>query len=222
MDGTTLHPRVQRLLDKLGLQFIAGGTIVISDIELAETCYVHHTSIPVAATAYALASPIFARGRFPKLLFLDLVSKRPGMDESEAQTLAAVCGVHINPPFWGSEEPFAKQLLHVLDKYQLGELFEQDPSRGHNHYAVTPRGFDSRMSTELLGGLAAWRKAYRGMAPDRQIMAASIVGLYRGGSDKTWLSRVPKTWSAVEGISTLRGTGALADWAHLVARYPGW
>lgn len=84
------------MLDELGLG-VGPHQVELIDIHQAENCYVHHSRVPVALTAYALISPAFAQGKFPKLTFLDLIRKRPSMDEAEANALAAVCGVHRDP-----------------------------------------------------------------------------------------------------------------------------
>lgn len=57
---------VAELLDRLGLA-IGASQVEIVDFKQAESCYIHHTQVPVALTGYALVSPAFARGRFPRL-----------------------------------------------------------------------------------------------------------------------------------------------------------
>jgi len=54
---------VAELLDRLGLA-IGASQVEIVDFKQAESCYIHHTQVPVALTGYALVSPAFARGRF--------------------------------------------------------------------------------------------------------------------------------------------------------------
>jgi hypothetical protein len=39
--------------------------------------------------------------------------------------------------------------------------------------------------------MAAWRAAYRDLPLARRILAASILWLYRGAADETWLVDVP-------------------------------
>ena len=51
--------------------------------------------MPVAVVAMALASPTFARGRFPKLRLVDVVAKTASMDGAEKRALAAVCGASV-------------------------------------------------------------------------------------------------------------------------------
>lgn len=67
-----------------------------------------------------------------------------------------------------------------------------------------------------------WRADYRHMPEERQMMAASIVWLYRAGKDNVWLRRVPCTWHAADAIVCLEAVGAFEDWARLYALYPGW
>jgi hypothetical protein len=71
------------LLESFGMELSAGGLIVMTDFAKAESAYIHHSTVPVAVVAMALASPVFARGRFPKLRLVDVVAKgavdgRPG------------------------------------------------------------------------------------------------------------------------------------------------
>ena len=49
--------------------------------------------------------------------------------------------------------------------------------------------------------MAEWRRAYKALSPVRQMMVATIIWLYRGEPDKTWLSRLPSTWHAADAIA---------------------
>lgn len=213
------------LLDGFGLALGAGG-VEMTDFDLAGQCYVHHTQMPVALVGYALVSPAFARGRFPDVSFIDLIRKRPSMDEREAVALAAVCGVEVEPPFWGNPEPFAAHLWDVIARYELGAFFVRVARSYGNgdHQAMRPRGFDwsDPGQPEIPGAIAKWRKDYKVLPAARQLMVATILQLYMQREDKTWMVRVPKKWHAAEGIEILRDAGYLKDWAKLIARYPGW
>jgi hypothetical protein len=68
------------LLESFGIELSAGGLVVMTDFAKAESAYVHHSRVPVAVVAMALASSTFARGRFPKLRLVDVVAKAPVMD----------------------------------------------------------------------------------------------------------------------------------------------
>ena len=70
--------------------------------------------------------------------------------------------------------------------------------------------------------MAKWRRAYKALPPARQMMVATIITLYRGEPDKTWLARLPSTWHAADAIAALQEALALRDWGRLVALYPGW
>jgi hypothetical protein len=67
-----------------------------------------------------------------------------------------------------------------------------------------------------------WRADYRGMPNHRQMLAASIIWLYRGGKDNCWLRRVPCTWCVADALHDLKAAAAIADWARLLVLYPGW
>jgi len=55
----------------------------------------------------------------------------------------------------------------------------------------------------------------------RQTLVATIICLYRGEPDKTWLARLPSTWHAADAVAALLEAGAMRDWGRLVALYPG-
>lgn len=215
---------VAELLDELGLT-IGAQQVEIIDFKQAETGYVHHTQIPVAIVGYAMVSPVFARGRFPDFSFLDLIRKRPSMDEREACALAALCGADATPPFWGNPGPFGRHLWSMIEKYELDEFFVRlDPAKAYGtgeHYLMRPRGCDWPNDEQNEAELKKWRASYKKLPGVRQLMVATIIRLYNS-DEKLWLVRVPKKWHAAEGIDILRASGALADWARLVALYPGW
>ena len=71
-----ISSEVANLLDDLGLA-MGVRQVEIIDFKQAEHCYIHHTLTPVAVVGYTLVSPTFARGRFPKWSFIDLIQKRP-------------------------------------------------------------------------------------------------------------------------------------------------
>lgn len=214
------------LLRGLGLSLAAQG-VELGNPKLAEQCYVHHTLAPVAIAGYSLAAPALARSRFPKWSFIDMIQKRPSMDEREACALAAVCGIDVVPPFWGNPHPFAAHLWDVIDRYELGGFFQRVDRRyggDGDHYLMRPRGFDwdDPDQAELPGVLEKWRSDYRKLPQVRQLLVATVLQLYRSGDDPYWMVRVPKKWSGSEGIEILQAEGALADWARLYALYPGW
>lgn len=212
------------LLAELGLVVEPGGVEIISGFE--ESAYVHHTRMPVAVVGYSLASPGYAKAKFPGITLLQLVRKRSSMDGGEAAALAAVCGAQVAPPFWGNPEPFVDHLLDVVAWHDLGDFFvmEKLQPEGTRLSAFRPRGFDwsDPMRSEIPGVIDQWRKNYRVLSASRQIMVATIMQLYMQRDDRIWMVRVPKKWSAVEGIEILRDAGCLPDWAKLVALYPGW
>jgi len=84
------------LLGEFGIELSAGGLVVMVDFAKAESAYIHHSRVPVAVVAMAIASPVFARGRFPKLRLVDVVAKAPAMDGREQRALATVCGANID------------------------------------------------------------------------------------------------------------------------------
>jgi len=66
---------ITSLLDSFGIELSAGGLVVMTDFAKAENAYIHHSTVPVAVVAMAMASPVFAGGRFPKLRLVDVVGQ---------------------------------------------------------------------------------------------------------------------------------------------------
>ena len=100
------------LLESFGIELSAGGLVVMTDFAKAERAYIHHTSGPVAVVAMAVASPTFARGRFPTLRLVNVVTKVPAMDRREMRALAMVCGANVDSSSRASA--FAAHLLDVI------------------------------------------------------------------------------------------------------------
>jgi hypothetical protein len=221
---TTRAAETASLLENFGLEQSAGGLLVMTDFAKAESAYIHHSTVPVAVVAMAVVSPTFARGRFPKLRLVDVVAKVPAMDGREMHALAAVCGASVDGLPEGScrAPAFAAHLVDVVARHGLDAFFLRDPSQSINGIDVRPRGFDYRTSQVVAAAMAEWRRAYKALPPARQMMVSTIIWLYRGGPDKTWLSRVPSTWHAADAIVALQETGVLRDWGRMVALYPGW
>jgi hypothetical protein len=116
------------LLESFGMELSAGGLVVMTDFAKAENAYIHHSTVPVAVVAMAVASPTFARGRFPKLRLVDVVAKAPSMDGIEQRALAAVCGANIGGlPEGSSRAPaFAAHLVDLIGRYELDAFFLRD------------------------------------------------------------------------------------------------
>ena len=208
------------LLESFGIELSAGGLVLMTDFAKAERAYIHHTSVPVAVVAMAVASPTFARGRFPKLRLVDVVAKVPVMDGREIRALATVCGANIDGSSRASA--FAAHLLDVIARYEFDAFFTRVPDRAVNGIDVRPRGVDYRTDEVDAAAMAERRRSYKALPPVRQMMVATIIWLYRGEPDKTWLARLPSTWHAADAVAALVEAGALRDWGRFVALYPGW
>src|SRR5262249_37703499 len=113
------------LLETFGIELSAGGLVVMTDFAKAESAYIHHSAVPVAVVAMAVASPTFARGRFPKLRLVDIVAKVAAMDGREMRALATVCGANVDGlPEGSSRAPaFAAHLLDIIARYELEAFF---------------------------------------------------------------------------------------------------
>lgn len=217
---STIDSLVQtpELLQGLGVELTPAGSVVMSDLTRAENCYIHHSTEPVAAVAFALVSPAFSRGRFPKMKLVDLVTKVPCFDGSEAVALAALVGVEI-PPYRDAHS-FNEHLHDLIKRYELGEFFitGQKPVQGID---VRPRGVNWTNWKTDAAAMAEWRRAYKNLPPSRQMLVATVMWMYRG-RDKMWMQRLPCSWHAADSIAVLKDAGSLRDWCKLAALYPGW
>jgi hypothetical protein len=149
----------------------------------------------------------------------NLVAQRFDMDNDEALRFALACGGDLAATL--GHEPFDCHLRAVIQRYGLMSLF-RNVGYGPHHQAIKPTGYDDDADAVIPEAMAQWRATYRALPEPHQIIAATIIWLYRGGPDTVWLRRVAVAWPAADAIAHLRAAGALADWGLLVALYPGW
>jgi hypothetical protein len=153
----------------------------------------------------AAADPAAAEQAFSDLRLTQIVVARFDMDVVEASCFLEFCGATAASSPHHTDAEFHEQLRRTLDRYGLGGLFVDD-GPGRHHHAVRPRGYDYWVDAVDPKDTETWRADYRNMHPTRQILAASIIWLYRGGKDHVWLRRVPCTWRATEALHVLRVT----------------
>jgi hypothetical protein len=169
----------------------------------------------------SLASPEEALDRYPGYRLTRLVVARFDMDDAEALAFAHVTGhtevrtLNVGP------RAFDAHLRWVIGHFGLDPLFTDD-GPGQHHHAIRPKGYDCYAERVDPAVMERWRADYRGMHAERQMLAASIVWLYRGGKDNRWLRRVPCTWHAAAAVAEMYGRGVLGAWGTLIALYPGW
>jgi hypothetical protein len=169
----------------------------------------------------AATDPAAAVEAFPDFRMTRLVAARFDMDPVEAGNFLGLCGAAPMPIPQHADPAFHGQLLRTLGRYGLASLFVDD-APGRHHHAIRPRGYDYTADAVDPRGMEIWRADYREMKPAQQMLAASIIWLYRGGKDHVWLRRVPCNWQAVEALRTLRESGTLPDWGRLIFLFPGW
>jgi hypothetical protein len=169
----------------------------------------------------AAADPAAAEQAFSDLRLTEIVVARFDMDVVEASCFLEFCGATAVSSPHHADAAFHEQLRRTLDRYELGGLFVDD-GPGRHHHAVRPRGYDYSVDALDPKDMETWRSDYRNMHPTQQILAASIIWLYRGGKDHVWLRRVPCTWRATEALHVLRVNRALSDWGRLIFLFPGW
>jgi hypothetical protein len=177
--------------------------------------------MPLVLVALALRSPDQAQRRFPGYRLAHLVAARVDMDASEIERLGQLLGLNLGAPQEEMPRLFDEQLRRVIDAYSLGALFSAD-GPGPRHHAIRPTGYDFDADEVIAAGMEQWRAHYRAMPGERQMLAGSIIWLFRAGADNRWLRRVPVTWHAAAALDIMKHAGVLEDWARLFALYPGW
>jgi hypothetical protein len=169
----------------------------------------------------ALASPEEAYDRFPDYRLTRLVAARFDMNDAEALAFARLAGHTEHDDLKIGPRAFGDHLRWVIIHFGLARLFADDGPRLH-HHAIRPKGYDYYAGQVDAVAMERWRAHYRGMRAERQMLAASIVWLYRGGKDNRWLRRVPCTWHAAGAVAVMQQHGVLSAWGTLIRLYPGW
>jgi hypothetical protein len=177
--------------------------------------------MPLALVALALRSPDQAQQQFAGYRLTHLVTARADMDASEIEALGELLSLNLGAPQAEMPRLFDEQLRRVIDVYSLGTLFAAD-GPGPRHHAIRPTGYDFDTDEVIAADMEQWRAHYRAMPGERQMLAASIIWLFRAGADNRWLRRVPVTWHAAVALDSMKRAGVLEDWARLFALYPGW
>jgi hypothetical protein len=168
----------------------------------------------------ASSDPVCAKERYPGFRLTRLVLARFDMDEMEASVFIDLTEATASEKVLGGQ-PFNYHLRASINRFALTDLFCDD-GPGRHHETVRPNGYDYHFDAVDAVAMEKWRADYRAMSPARQMVAATIMWLYRAGKDNRWLRRVPCTWHAVDAVGEMRRSDTLADWGLLVALYPGW
>jgi hypothetical protein len=169
----------------------------------------------------ALANPERAKERFPAYRLTQLVTARFDMDDVEATIFANLARPPATARLLRDTAPFNDHLRDAIGRLGLTPLFCDD-GPGRHHHAIRPTGYDYHADAVDAWGMERWRADYRAMTAAQQMLAASIIWLYRGGKDNRWLRRVPSTWHAADAIDEMRRRDVLTDWGCLISLYPGW
>lgn len=149
-----------------------------------------------------------------------LVARSLDLDEHAALSLEALAGgTHVRA--MRTPAHFLTVLKQAITELRLSRLFCSS-SQGEFHRGICPAAYDEQSGEHHPAEMAAWRAGFRAMAPEQQMMAATIVWMYRSGADSIWLRRVPCTWRASEALRYMHDAGCLTIWIRLIARFPGW
>jgi hypothetical protein len=169
----------------------------------------------------ASADPAGAEQAFPDLRLVQVVAARLDMDVAKAGCFLNESGGASAPLPPHVDAVFHGHLQQTLDRYEPGGLFVGD-APGRHHHAVRPRGYDYSVDSVDSKEMETWRADYRKLSTAQQVLAASIIWLFRRGKDRVWLRRVPCTWRATLALRVLRNHRALSDWGRLIFLFPGW
>ncbi|WP_052001372.1 MULTISPECIES: hypothetical protein [Burkholderia] len=142
------------------------------------------------------------------------------MDDAEAKQIEALTGEPGGSPL---REPrrFHETLTLAIRELRLTWFFCQS-DQGPYHRAICPSAYDERRGEHHPAEMAEWRARFRAHAPERQMVVATIIWLYRSGPDSIWLRRVPCNWRAIDALRYMGDAGCLSIWIRLITRYPGW
>jgi len=174
----------------------------------------------LALITAALHAPPNTLPHFESVRLSNLIFRSLDMDQAEAEVMSALDG-RCATQTERTPERFNGVLLDVLRHQRLWHLYCRSDA-GDHHRSITPCAYNERRGMAHPEEMARWRADFRAMAPERQMMAATIVWLYQSGPDSTWLRRVPCTWSATEALRYLQDAGCLSQWLQLLACFPGW
>ncbi len=207
------------LLVKLGLN---------ENGELSEAAKTHglptfgdeHPLHYVALIVRLMRSPPSRPGEVTLTRFSALIYGLLDMDAAEAQVLLLLADPAATHTL-RTPQQFHMALVDLIRSRRLHRLFTCGES-GEHHRGIVPGGYSERTGETFPHEMAEWRAEFRAMAPERQMLTATIVWLYQSGPDSTWLRRVPCTWSAAEALQYMSDAGCLGDWLRLLALYPGW
>lgn len=178
-------------------------------------------SEPLRLLAVALQSVDAAKDLFPNYRLTRLVGARLDLDMDDIAEISTILGEDVMWEESGVLRPFEHHLRHVIGDYGLWPLFSDDRFTP-GHHAIRPTGYDFYLDQVVPAEMEKWRAIYRAMSDERQMLAASIIWLYRGGKDNVWLRRVACTWHAADAVAHMKTSGVLRDWARLYGLYPGW
>ncbi|MCJ0762520.1 hypothetical protein [Variovorax terrae] len=157
--------------------------------------------------------------RLDQMRLEDLVLSLLDLDIEEAAQVDSLAD--SASPFERCPERFHETLQKAIWQSPLCKLFARTHD-GEYHRSLCPAAYNERTGEHHAEEMARWRADFRAMPPEQQMMAATIVWMYRSGPDSIWLRRVPCTWKASEALHYMHDTGCLALWLQLIARYPGW
>jgi hypothetical protein len=210
-------PTVHRDLGKVGCHLLEPETFSPKSLPLV-------SEREPEFSAALIAAAVTSTNSLPQCLEsvrLDrLVSQCLDMTLPEAAFLAKLPGVSARRP-QRTPEGFYGSLHQAISECGLWSLFTV-AAHAEWHRSIVPAAYNERTGEIYPTEMAEWRADFRAMAPECQMVAATIVWLYRAGSDSIWLRRVSSAWRAVEALRYMRDADVLDLWLNLIVNYTGW
>lgn len=208
------------IFQRIGIAISGDGVRVIALEKAREALQVSHLW-PIAALAILLAD-CEDDGGVNNARLSQVISCRRDMDIAEVAAFSRLCG-STNDQFSGvtCDAEFHLELRRIIHKYRLWAFFN-GAGPGIEHRGIMPSAYDALTGEVRSHEMAQWRANYRTLSPERQIILATIVWLYRGGSDSVWLRRVPINWTVEQGVKILQEKQALSDWGALISKWVHW
>jgi hypothetical protein len=206
-------------LARLGLRQTAGGLTLVDHgtLDRIDGADVFGDLALIVAAMY---SPMTNMRHHQTVRLSHLVFRCMDMSGDEASLVWALADPSFEP-LERTAVAFHGVLLMALQRMRLQRLFSSSTA-GEHHRSICPAAYNEYTGEVDPAEMAQWRADFRAMAPEQQMMAATLVWLYQSGSDSTWLRRVPCTWFALDALHYLRDADCISLWLQLIATYPGW
>jgi len=223
MPSTHLTFHQQHILQQTGLTLNESGHAVLTDFEAARRFDRDLSLKPIAATAWTLTDPTFARDQLGAYTLADFVRATLYRSDEERDLVAMALGIKTRGPYRWQDNRFCKLMLELMEKRYLFVFFQKYRKHGPGHWSILPCGYDWDGNGRLVESeMALFQGCYEQVYRHYKMFVATLVMFYRGGPTSPWLEGIECNWHIVDVIETLRDHDMLEDWSKLVVLCPGW